>query len=258
MQFLYLGPWDHFDPTIHFPNCKKFIYIDVQPRTEWDFYSNTFDPDFYRNNFIKSINSKLNELNFELIETNSIDPLYIKQLCSYSYDMDTNKSSCILSTLCELEINDYLVKYPYITPHLLVYYNNQTKQTIKYYVSTNIKFTMTDELRNDIALSDSLICSGFSPDSLLLNYIVKPVNFYGYTNTMYTPDIDFIDDKLSEESQKLFNYLFFNQEDVIKEHFMSFNVVNNANGQVTKVNSYVEFLETVQKIYKSIQLNEVL
>lgn len=240
-QILYLGAWEHFEPTIHFPNCKKFIYIDTQPRTEWDLYSNSFDSDVYRNRFISTINSKLAELNFISVEITNIDPLYIKNLCSYNHDFDTGKSSHRLSQLNESELQNILNQYPYITPHLLVYYNEQTEQTIKYYISTNIKYTMTNELRNDIANSDGLICAGYSPDDLLLNYIVNPINFYGYTGTVYTPDEDFISNEIDKT---LFNYLFFNQnnENVLKLHFKSFNIVNKNNGLITKVDSYIDFL----------------
>ena len=240
-QILYLGAWDHFDPIIHFPNCKKFIYIDTQPRTEWDFYPNSFDYNVYRNRFIDTINIKLAELNFDLIEITHIDPLYIKNLCSYNYDFDTGKSSHLLSQLNDVELKNILNKYQYITPHLFVYYNELTQQTIKYYISTNIKYTMTDELRNDIASSDSLICAGYSPDRLLLDYIIKPINFYGYTGTVYTPDEDFTSNEINKT---LFNYLFFNQnnENILKLHFKSFNIVNKQTGIILQVGLYIDFL----------------
>lgn len=257
MQFLYLGAWDHFDPLNHFPDCKKFIYIDTQPRTEWDFYSNTFDPDVYKNRFIESIDLKLNKLNFYSIENaRCIDPQYIQQLCSYNYDFNTNKVSHKISKLSALEkivktsetcksyIEHLHQLYPYINPHVLTYYNSITQQTLKYYISTNIKYTMTDELRNDIANSDNLICAGYTPDKLLLNYIVKPIIFYGYTGTVYTPEFN----DINNEESTIFNYLFFNQNnEILKNHFLSFNIVDKKNGSIYKFETYADFLALMNK-----------
>ena len=37
-QILYIGPWFDLKPINIFNKCKKFIYIDLQPRTQFDCY----------------------------------------------------------------------------------------------------------------------------------------------------------------------------------------------------------------------------
>ena len=35
-KLLYIGAWDHISPVMHFPKTKEFIFIDTQPRSEFD------------------------------------------------------------------------------------------------------------------------------------------------------------------------------------------------------------------------------
>ena len=74
---------------------------------------------------------------------------------------------------------------------------------------------MCDELKLDIEESDGLIYSGYAPDKILLNYIIKPINFYGYKDSCYNADefeeeedniIKFIN---KNEYQQYFKNLFF-------------------------------------------------
>jgi hypothetical protein len=244
-QFLYFGVWNHFDPIIHFPDCKTFIFIDTQPRTEWDFSPNTFDTDVYRRNFINVIKSDLNNLGFNLIEYRCLDYNYIKNISSHKFDFDTKKSYIERKYIQPIELNNIINSYPFINPHLFVFYNEQNKQTIKYYVSTNIKYTMTNELKSDIESSTVLVCAGFAPDIELLQYIIKPINFYGYTGTVYDSE-DYYD------NNTLFKWLhdFKNNSIILNNYFSSFNVVNKKTGEIIPTNSYNEFIELVDFIYR--------
>ena len=35
-KILYLGAWHHIQPVRDLPLVKEFIFIDTQPRSEWD------------------------------------------------------------------------------------------------------------------------------------------------------------------------------------------------------------------------------
>lgn len=249
MQFLYLGPWYHFDPLNHFINCKKFIYIDTQPRTQWDFVPNTLCIDAYCNNFINLIKSDLTKLGFNLISSECLNNDYIKYNRYYEYNFET---TVVKTKIIEPnDINNILKLYPFINPHLLVFYNEQTNQTLKYYISTNIKYTMTEELKNDIESSTDLICAGFSPDIQLLPYIKNPINFYGYTGTCYEPDYDIPD---ADCNFSLFNFLFYankeNNYEQINKYFSSFTVINIKTGELIQTISYDDFIKTNKMIYK--------
>jgi hypothetical protein len=199
-QLLYLGPWYDFNPIIDF-NAKKYIYIDTQPRSEFDdFTKNTFYPEFYKHNFIVELMIKLKSLGFRIIRnkknTYCLDNSYYKTLLGF-----TNHETKNL--------------YSFINPWLFTFFNSSNGKIIKYYVSTNIKFNMCEELKLDIEESDGLIYSGYAPDKILLNYIIKPINFYGYKDSCYNADefeeeedniIKFIS---KNEYQQYFKNLFF-------------------------------------------------
>ena len=48
-KILYIGPWDHFEVTRHFDKIAEFVFIDTQPRSEFD--REIFDPEMYRTRF---------------------------------------------------------------------------------------------------------------------------------------------------------------------------------------------------------------
>ena len=149
-QILYFGPWDHVQATTYFPLCKSFIYIDTQPATEVDKYHELL----YRPKFIEQITNKFKKYNFEVISIISIN-----------------------------NINNDIPLYA--NPHLFIFYNMLTKQKIKYYISTNIKYFMNDELKKDIMDSDVLYVAGYIPEECLLQYLNKKITFVGDNNSIY-------------------------------------------------------------------------
>ena len=59
----------------------------------------------------------------------------------------------------------------------------------------------------------------------------------------------------------LFHYLYLNKNnEVLKSSFLSFNAINNANGQIIEANSYDKFLHNIKmlKIYKKIESISVM
>ena len=54
-------------------------------------------------------------------------------------------------------------KYKFANPTLIIFENKETKQIIKYYISTNIKYNMNELLKKDISESTGLIVQGYIP-----------------------------------------------------------------------------------------------
>lgn len=88
----------------------------------------------------------------------------------------------------------FLPTFPDINPCLMIFYNNKTLQTIKYYISTNIKVDMCKILEKDILESTGIIISGYHPDKIILDYVSIPIKLYCYSNTCYYLDVDDVDD----------------------------------------------------------------
>ena len=52
-KVLYIGPWHHIQPVQDFPLIKEFIYIDTQPRSEFDELS--YYQGFYKERFYEDL-----------------------------------------------------------------------------------------------------------------------------------------------------------------------------------------------------------
>jgi len=167
-KLLYIGAWNHIQPISHFPKTREFIFIDTQPRSEFD-KEHIFISCFYRHRFYKNVLRIWSQYGFSLLSSTVLDKTYDKSLV-----FDTHEES-----------------KPYKNnPTLLHFVNPITNQTIRYYISTNIKYNMCPQLKEDIQQSDGIILSGYFPDKVLFDYIQKPITFYCYTSTCYYHDSD--------------------------------------------------------------------
>ena len=164
-KILYIGTWDHFEVTEHFNETAEFIFIDTQPRSEFD--REIFDPEMYRSRFYDHIVKKSKKVGFELMSTMTLDPTYSDKIKA-----DPN--------------------IPFVCPTLFVFSKTSTsKQTIRYYISTNIMYNMCDMLEADIKTCDSLIISGYFPHKLVLNILSSDITIYCYTQTAYGFDLTY-------------------------------------------------------------------
>jgi hypothetical protein len=198
-KILYIGSGCHLDIVSHFPNVSEFILIDTQPRSEHD--SIEFNPDFYRHLFVNSLLSA------------------------------GIKHNIILTNICELDDKYYHLehKMPFLNPTLLTFTNTKTTQTIKYYISTNIRYNMNEILINDIQQSDALIVSGHYPDIILYDYLdkKKPIQFIGYSKTCFSLDIDEMKDTIY---YKLHNNSYFDK----------YYLVDYDSGEITKYKTFMQ------------------
>ena len=165
-KLLYIGANTHLTPVRHFPNTKEFIFIDTQPRSEFD-REHIFETCFYRHRFYKRLLRTLSQYGFILLSTTVLDKQYEKTL------FDDN----------------YVKKhYEHCNPTLLYFSNPVTSQTLKYYISTNILYNMCPVLEQDIKQTDGLIISGYHPHQKVLDYLPKSVRWYCYNSTCYSYD----------------------------------------------------------------------
>ena len=169
-KILYIGTGCDIQPVTHFLQTKEFIFIDSQPRNEFDSFYPKFQTHFYRSHFYSHLLESCRKYGFILESTYEFDSDYHKTIMSWKQKI----------THCFKKLPDF------INPTLLVFKNNITNQTINYYISTNIKFNMKPILQLDIEDCDGIIISGHHPDIELLQYIKHPIDFFGYTGTCYT------------------------------------------------------------------------
>ena len=145
---------------------KKFIFIDTQPRSEFD--SRRYYSSYYNNNFLKKLIIKLKKLNFDKKE--------------------------------EIIFGNSEISLPYINSTLLTFYNSRSDQVIDYYVSTNILYNMNLQLLEDIKSSHGLIVSSYYPHKDLLNYFDNRKKLYCYTSSIFNYKRDHWFDEEYQES----------------------------------------------------------
>jgi hypothetical protein len=222
-KILYIGTWNHIECVNHFPNTKEFIFIDTQPRSEFD--SLSFYQPFYRKNFFQGLLTECRKKQFRLTNLIETDKTYYKKILSVSQLMDYKlMDSC-----------------PFINPTLLSFANDITEQIIHYYISTNIEYNMTPRLLQDIQSADALIVSGYFPNKILLDYFDKdmPKKFIGYSQTCYKGT----NDEYPDEKNTIINVLKQSKNVIKNDYFYSYYYVCSETGSYKKFATFKDFLE---------------
>lgn len=212
-KLLYFGPLYDFYPVYTFQHIKEFVYVDTFPRGPWD-ETNSFNKKYYDTDFLTELKHKCYQLDFKLIEDINLDQTYKEK---------------ILSPL--QKIYYYLFSLPKnINPRLLIFYCEETDQTIKYYISTNIHYNMNSNLIQDISESNALLVSYFIPSLKLLDYFDKdkPKIFLGYTDNKYTISKNKNKDKELEDN--LLDYLHKNDDN---SYFINYISVSKNTEKIT-------------------------
>lgn len=231
-KILYIGAGIHIEPVSHFKHTSDFVFIDTQPRSEFDSYNPKFLDMFYRPKFFSRLVDNCIQQGFSLESTCSIDNSYYKKI------MDVKNRLY------------YLVKgLPhFINPTLLVFINHKTNQTIHYYISTNITHNMCPMLRLDIETCDALIVSGYNPELKVLTYLKEPISFFGYTKTHYIIENDDLQQKQEEKQdyKELDNIIYYLQTNKNQTHFKKFYAILKSTGAILNCDNFDDFKSTIQ------------
>ena len=212
LKCLYVGSGIHIEPVKELNHIKEFVFIDCQPRTEYGF--RYYYRAFYRENFMDELMKKCVNFNFHLVDTKVFTENFT-------------------------EIN-----VPYIESMLLHFFNKETEQTLKYYISTSLPYEVYDNeiLQKDISECDNLIIAGHLPDDVILEYIKKPITLFGYSNTVYPSTIKEYYDNFDEGRESLVLSLIHNIG-----IFHKFLYVDKSSGSITECTNYSELLSQSKK-----------
>uniref|UniRef100_A0A6C0CZJ9 Uncharacterized protein n=1 Tax=viral metagenome TaxID=1070528 RepID=A0A6C0CZJ9_9ZZZZ len=218
-SLLYIGAGTDTNPLSHFPDVKTFIFIDTQPRSEFDSI-NSYIHWYSRQDFVKQVNLEYTKIGFSLVSEKVLDAEYYKQIL--------NKDQLAI-------YESETIAFSFINPTLLVFINTQTGQTVKYYISTNILSNMNIELIDDIKNIYGLIICGFNPHKVLLDYITPPINFYGYSETVYR----YI--TISDDEEHINSVLAELQNNTEQKYFSNFYFINQNSGEIIRKEKYSNF-----------------
>ena len=150
MSLLYIGAGLDFEVVKFFPDTKKFIFVDSQPRNEFDDLYDIEETRFNRLEFIHFLMEESKNSNFKFV------------------------SKKVLKTYSDNELSN---------PTL--YHFQSENQEIYYYVSSNFVKDNLQELSREIASSDGLIVSGYFPQALLFDLVRSNIKIYLMSGTYY-------------------------------------------------------------------------
>jgi len=227
-KLLYIGTGEHIDVIKHFPNTYEFVFVDIQPLSEY--YGYKYNKAYYRPNFVRSIIQKLFLLGFELQSMKTLDENYYKKI----FNMKQRLYYLFYS------------KPMYVNPTLLLFYCPKLKKEVKYYISTDIDYTNLPNLYNDIVNCDSVIVSGHIPSIKYFTHMTKPINFIGYSNTYYYFDN-------SQKNDSILHY-FYQNKNKISNIIQKFYAVNYDDGYIEQCIDFQDFLNIVHELRDKIIL----
>jgi len=231
-KILYIGTGCHITPVTHFPETKQFVFIDTQPRSEYDSSNKNFYKKFYKEHFLNDLIASCQYYGFILDSFTVLDKKYYKNIISKKW-----------------YFSSWFYKIPAdINPTLLIFSNRKTKQSIRYYISTNIKFNMNPILRDDIATCDGFIVSDYFAELKILDYFVTPMVFFGYTNTSYNITKSFDSDINN-------TILFFLHNCICNRnyYFIEFYIVYDDSGVILKCEDFDNFLSNMNDYHNFIK-----
>ena len=189
-MLVYIGAWSDFSVVRFFSTTKKFIFVDTQPRNEFDDDYSIKESLYERPYFLQQI--------FEAAEIEGFELISKKVLKVYSKNKLKNP------TLYNFKSNN---------------------QEIDYYVSSNFKKDNLLELNKEINKCNGIIVSGYFPHSDLLKLMKTNINIYLMSGTYYSK-INF--NETGENENNIINYLYDNENSIKKyDTYKLFQVLKN-------------------------------
>ena len=194
--YLYIGAGIDTHPILHFPLTQVFICIDSQPFSEYG-RGSVFDDELYRYDFVEQLIDAYAQIGFAITSRK----IYHKN----------------------------------IKPELFIFWNKETNQHIKYYTSTDILYDLNPELIADIQQTTALIVSRYFPHKVLLDYIQKSIDFYGYDNTVW--------DYITSGSELSSTMKMFENPHIANQYIRKWFLVCYETGQILEKAGYMDFFE---------------
>ena len=219
-KLLYVGAGCNIAPTLHFKDTTEFIFIDTQPRSNDEKFSTKFNRNNYVSEFVGNLIEECRKYGFMFHMDYQVDNTYYKKILSWK----------------QCYYNNYHKRFVYINPTLLVFRNIITNQTLKYYISVNLKINVTNMVHIDIESCDGILVNTYYPEIEILKHFDKPKAFYGYTNANYTIDTT----TFSKETDN--NIIYFLQNCICNTqyYFDDFYIIDSETGETEQCNDFTE------------------
>lgn len=158
---LYIGAGLDILPVLLFPFLKEFIFIDSQPFSDHGTHAYYVEDEKYISSYV------LKKDRFENLFSR---PTFLPSL--------------------EKVMNQNNFKPVQLTLDYILYQNNLTNQTIKYYYSCSFPEYLDNNIIDEIKSCNTIIVCGHHPDKVVLEYLQSPTYLIGDSRTVYKIDSD--------------------------------------------------------------------
>ncbi len=221
-RLLYIGANNHFQPINDFPDTKEFVFIEIQPFSE--FRSDVFDRGFYRENFVENIINKAKIYEFDLIEEKVIDNTF--------FWSKLNLKQKICYTIFPKLIPNY------VNPTLFRFFNEKTQQTIQYFISSPFPQYENQIIIDEVQKCDGLILSGFFPNKSILKYFKdKKLTWIGYDGSCFDFDEEDVDE---HDLTHIVRHMHEMNKEERMNYFDKYYLVEDALGKFLADNDYFD------------------
>ena len=222
MVLLYIGAWSDFSVVKFFPTTNKFIFVDTQPRNEFDDDYPVEESLFERPYFLQQI--------FQAAEIEGFELVSKKVLKVYSENKLKNQTLYKFKSKAESKANTDA--------------ENEAKyQEIDYYVSSNFRKDELPELNKEIKNCHGIIVSGYFPHSDLFKMFDNNINIYLMSGTYYSR-IEF--NETGEDENNIINYLYDNE-----------NLTNKSNNKSNNKHNLFQVLKHTNQIIPLSKMSDV-
>jgi hypothetical protein len=227
-QAVYIGAGLDIIPVLVLRDLKKFIYVDSRPFSE--FGTQVYTKEYESHKAILETR--------ELHEKNNLfgRPTFLEDFKQL------------------MKQNNFILQFE---SKYCIIYKNEYDQIIKYHLSCAFPEFLTDEIKNDIFESDTLILCGHFPNILLLSMIKDLKCIIGDTHTCYTFDADDESEKNTViktilDNPKIVEKYFLLKEDKEYEYWEHSNIIPSIRDNYTIIKCRdLDEMEYIRKIFKN-------
>ena len=197
-QILYINPNLDIKPVLDFPDTKHFLFIDTLPRNN---NMKKFSSILYKKTFYKDLVKIYKSHGFKLMEIIDINNKFYKKILTFKQS-----------------IYYFIFGLPqFINPTLLCFFNLETNQVVKYYISTDVIHNINSDIIHEINNCEAMIITEYLFPYKIFDYFTEPKICISYMQIDYK-----INDNIINKFNKFIYIDSNNMNDFLIEQFFDF------------------------------------
>ena len=180
-KIVYVGAGFHLEPLKHFRDTSEFVFVEILPLYTPIAETRTVKTPLYSKTFYLKLLDTFRRFGFYL-ESQYVMETIDEHENRVWYNPVINYVDVCGNTLSTNRQNE---QSTHTEPECLIFVNPRHRQTVHYYISTDIKTNRHPAFIENIRTADALMVSGFMPNKCIIEMIQKPVVLICYTRTYF-------------------------------------------------------------------------